>query len=246
MPDIKTVYEKIYENQKAHLWLLIIAFIWAGIAVTLKENADNNIFTNITDMLFNIIIGAYSLQFLNNAINNINSGILPEFRHIKPKIFWDMIKLNIVWGMYAVICMLVSVLSYLMVHTIILPVIILASLFFIAIFVYYIYIAYAESLNTRGLYNIKLLFLFTKPSFKQTYKNLFLYILLTIIIAAVYILIYAVTGLFKINFYLFDVIMQTFANYFLIVTWYLAFPYSLINTYINIIKPIIGKGIYNG
>lgn len=253
MAGIFDSYKKIYENKKIHIWLVIIAFIWGITSTLIDIKTGSQYKQNIADLIFEILVGTYSLQFLHNAINNIDNGILPDFKQIKPKIIWDMIKLNIVWGIYAVLCLIFAVLSYMMLHTKILPVIIIAALFFISAFVYYIYIAYAENLNTKGLYNIKLIFLFVKPAVKKTYKNLILFILFSILIAVIYILIYAGAELTGINiigrisgdFYILDALMYTVAVYFIMVTWYFAFPYSLINTYLEKIKPVIGKAVNN-
>ena len=101
----------------------------------------------------------------------------------------------------------------------------------------------------RRKFRYKLLFQFVKPGFKNIYIKLILFILFTAAAAAVCILIYITAGLTGIDkigeiakdFYLIDVITNTFVGYFVIVTWYFAFPYSLINSYIKNIRPLIRK-----
>ena len=71
----------------------------------------------------------------------------------------------------------------------------------------------------------------------------------TVGVAAIYILIYTIAGLIGIDkigyitedLYCMDIIMNSLAGYFIIVTWYFAFPYSLINSYYRDIKPIFRK-----
>ncbi len=251
MAGLVDSYKKVYENKKAHVLLLLISLIWTLLSSfwDIKTGNVDSYKQNPIDLIFNIIIGAYSIQFLHNALNNINGGILPSFKDICGKIFLGMIKLNIVWGLYAVVVLAFAAFAYMMTHVLAIFIILVAALLFLAIFVYYIYLAYAENLDTKGLANIKLLFQFVKPGFKNIYIKLILFILFTAAAAAVCILIYITAGLTGIDkigeiakdFYLIDVITNTFVGYFVIVTWYFAFPYSLINSYIKNIRPLIRK-----
>lgn len=244
-------YKKIYENKKAHIFLIIISIIWTLLStfVDIKTGKTYSYKQNPVDLIFNIIIGAYSLQFLHNAINNINNGVLPSFKDITPRIYLGIIKLNIVWGIYACLCIILAVVTYMTTHFIVLPVIISIALIFCAVFVYYIFLAYAENLDSKGLINILLLFKFIKPAFKPTYLKLILFVIFSLAVAAVYILIYLAAGLTGIDkmvritneYYLLDFFMSTFAGYFTIVTWYFAFPYSLIDSYNKYIRPVIRK-----
>ena len=134
-------------------------------------------------------------------------------------------------------------------HFIPAAIILVAAILFFAVFVYYIFLAYAENFNSKGLMNIALLFKFIKPAFKPLYIKLILFILITLAAAVIYILLYTVAGLTGIdkigyiseNFYFLDVIMYSIAGYFVIITWYFAFPYSLINSYKRDIKPALRK-----
>lgn len=118
-----------------------------------------------------------------------------------------------------------------------------------AMFVYYIFLAYAEDLNSKGLVNIALLFKFIKPGFKPLYIKLLLFVMFSIAVAVIYILLYIAAGLIGLDkighiagdFYFMDIIMNIIAGYFVIVTWYFAFPYSLINSYVKNIRPLIRK-----
>ncbi len=244
-------YKKVYENKNNHIWLFIISVIWTimssyidikrGNAFTLKQNP--------IDIIFNIIIGAYSLQFLYNAMNNINNGVLPKFKEIQPKAFWGVIKLNVIWGIYALIALFIPIIIYIATHILSLAFLATLPIIFFAIFVYYIFLAYAENFNSKGLLNILWLFKFVKPAFKSLYKKLIIFILITVAVAVIYILIYTIAGLIGIDtigyiaddFYYMDIIMNAIAGYFIIVTWYFAFPYSLINSYYRDIKPILRK-----
>lgn len=245
-------YKKVYENKKIHIWLFIIAFIWSlsSTIFDIKIGKPDTYRQNPFDIIFNIFIGGYSLQFLHNAINNINSGVLPSFKEIQSKVFWGMIKLNIIWGLYAGAALFLAVVLYMVaLHTIILPIIVIAGVAFLSVFVYYIFLAYAENLNSKGLGNISLIFKFVKPAFKQTYIKLILFLLFSLAVAVIYILIYTAAGLIGIDklgyiadeYYVMDTIMYAFASYFLIVTWFLAFPYSLINIYNKSVRPVLRK-----
>ena len=244
-------YKKVYENKKAHIWLLVISFLWTVVSeyIDIKLGRPYTLRQNPVDIIFNILIGAYSLQFLHNAMNNINNGILPSFRELTPKVFWGVIKLNVVWGIYAIICLLFAVVIFMTTHFTPLPIIIGLALLFMAVFVYYIFIAYSENFDSKGLMNVALLFRFVKPAFKPLYIKIILFVLFTVGAAAIYILFYTVAGLIGIDkigyiaedFYFLDIIMYSIAGYFVIVTWYFAFPYSLINSYNRDIKPVLRK-----
>ena len=252
MTGLINSYKKVYENKKIHIWLFIIAFVWSfsSTMFDIKIGKPNTYKQNPFDILFNIFIGGYSLQFLHNAINNINSGVLPSFKEIQSKVFWGMIKLNIIWGVYACAALFFAVIIYMIaLHTIIIPVGVIAVVAFLSVFVYYKFLAYAENLDSKGLGNISLIFKFVKPAFKQTYIKLITFILFSLAVAAVYILIYTAAGLTGLDkfgyiadeYYLMDTFMYAFATYFLIVTWFLAFPYSLINIYNKSVRPVLRK-----
>lgn len=244
-------YKKVYENKKAHIWIFVISLIWtiASGYIDIKQGALFTLKQNPVDIIFNIIVGAYSLQFLYNAMNNINNGILPNFKEIQPKVFWGVIKLNIVWGIYGLIVLFIPLIIYIATHLLSLALLVTIPIIFFAIFVYYIFLAYAEDFNSKGLLNILWLFKFVKPAFKSLYIKLIIFILATVTAAVIYILIYTIAGLIGIDkigyitdeIYCMDIIMNSIAGYFIIVTWYLAFPYSLINSYYRDIKPILRK-----
>ena len=67
-------------------------------------------------------------------------------------------------------------------------------------------------------------------------------------------MLYVLAGLFGVDkiinitndLYLFDLLMNIIASYIVIITWYFAFPYSLIDSYKELIKPILRKEEDNG
>ena len=257
MAGIVESYKKIFENKKMQAGLFIIAVLWAVCSTMLDIATDKpeNFGQNIIDIMFEIFVGAYSLQFLHNAIHNINNSVLPSFKEIKSNIYWDMIRLNIVWTFYAVIIITAVVIIYLTtIHNLIFPVITCVIIAFIAMFAYYIYLAYAENLVPKGLFNIAIVFKFIKPAFKDTIIKTCLFILITLLALIICILIYAaaaITGFDTIGFvgkdyYMLDFAVISCAIYFIILTWYLAFPYSLINTYKEKIRPLLRKDDTNG
>ena len=252
MAYINNSYKKVYENKNIHIGLFIVAFLWTVCSMLFDAATGRpaNYRQNIFDVLFGLFVGAHSLQFLHNAINNINSGVVPDFREIKGKIYWDMIRLDIVWALYAAVIIMASVVLYMtLIDAIILPVIVIILTAFAGIFVYYIYLAYAENLETKGLFNIALVFKFIQPAFKDIIIKLCLFILLTLFAFIISVLIYvaaAITGIDKIgniagDYYAADFIVISITAYFMLVTWYFAFPYSLIDTYIEKIRPLLRK-----
>lgn len=258
MAGIVDSYKKIYENKKIHIGLFIIALVWtiSSMLLDIAAGKPHNHTQNIFDILFSFFVGAHSLQFLHNALNNINCGVIPNFKEIKPKIFWGMLRLDIVWAIYAAAVVITSVVIYItLINTIIFPITILVITAFVAIFVYYIYLAYAENLETKGLFNIALIFKFIKPAFKETLIKLCLFILVTLLALLVCILLYAAAAITGIDtmgyisgeYYVLDFVIITLASYFMIITWYYAYPYSLIDTYNEKIKPLLnGKEDING
>ena len=76
-----------------------------------------------------------------------------------------------------------------------------------------------------------------------------MYILTTLAALIIYIMIYVVAGLIGIDeigmitkdYYVMDIIMNAIASYILIITWYFAYPYSLIPSYKENIRPLLTK-----
>lgn len=242
-------YKKVYENKKIHIWIFVIVLVWSvlsnlfDIAIGKPDTARQNPF----DLVFNFLIGIYSLQFLHNAIKA--DLPLPYFKEVNWNALGGLILLNIVWGIYLAIALIFAVISYFLVHSYILPAIVLLAVLFVSVFVYYIYLAYAEGFQFKGLFDIRLIFNFIKVSAKETYIKLGLFLLFTFAVIAVYLAIYvssAFAGFDKIghiagDYYAFDMVMFAVIGYFLVVTWFFAFPYSLIKTYIEKVRPVLGE-----
>lgn len=243
MSEIIDSYKKVFENKKANIGIAVFALIWSisTVLFDIKFGNENPTKNNPIDFIFSLLIGVYSLQFLHNAINNINGRILPTIKEIQPKILWGMVKLNIIWGIYAILILIFALTTYIFTHLLIFPIIILTALIIISVPVYYIYLAYAENLDTKGLFNITNIFKFLKVSYKHLYINTGLYLLITVGVIIVYAILYILTPL---NF-IFDIVAGSIASYIFIVTWYFAFPYSLIPSYFEKIRPIT-NGDLNG
>lgn len=243
MSEIIDSYKKVFENKKANIGIAVFALIWSisTVLFDIKFGNENSTKNNPIDFIFSLLIGVYSLQFLHNAMNNINGRILPTIKEIQPKILWGMIKLNIVWGFYTVIILLLALTTYIFTHLLIFPIIILVTLIIISVPVYYIYLAYAENLDTKGLFNITNIFKFLNASYKPLYINTFVYLFISIAL----IIVYAIFYLFTQENSVFDIIVGTISSYLFIITWYFAFPYSLIPSYFEKIRPIT-NGDLNG
>lgn len=243
-------YKKVYEDKKSHIWIFLIAFAWSVLSnlCDIALGRPDSMRENPFDIVFNLLVGIYSIQFLHNAI--LSDGHLPSFKEINWKALPGLIILDIVWGIYFALVLVLVVISYFMVHTIILPVgITLAFVLFVSVFVYYIYLAYAEDFQFKGLMDIRLIFKFIRVSAKETYIGLGKFILLSLAVVAGYLILFvaaSLAGLDKVghiagDYYVFDMVMYVFISYFLIVTWFLAFPYSLAGTYIEKVRPIVKK-----
>ncbi len=243
MSEIIDSYKKVFENKKANVWIAVFALVWSASTTLFDMKLGNGSSTknNPIDLIFSLLIGVYSLQFLHNAINNINGGILPSIKEVQPKIFWGMIKLNVVWGIYAILIMLLALVAYILTHLLILPIIIILALIILSAPVYYIFLAYSENLNTKNLFNIINIFRFLKIAYKPLYINTCLYTLITLAVIIIYAILYIITQ----ENAVFDIITSTIISYFFIITWYFAFPYSLIPSYFENIKPMM-NGDSNG
>ena len=256
MANLIDSYKKVYEHKKAHIWLIIIAFVWTVLSTfyDMYNGNINNYRQNPIDLIFNIVIGAYSILFLHNSINKIDGGILSRFNNLGKTIFLRLIQLNIIWGIYAAIFLILTIVVYMLAHLLILPIVIITALVFIAMFIYYIFLAFAEDLEVNGLFNIKLIFKLIPATIKPLYKNVIIFLLFTLLMLIIYILMYVAAGLvgidkignIKDDLYLFDFIMNTIASYIVIVTWYFAFPYSLIDSYETYAKPVLREEFNNG
>ena len=248
MTSIINCYKKVFENKKAHIWILLFALIWT-LTSTLYDIKFSTIDTykdNPIDLLLGFLIVIYSIQFLHNVIHNINNGVLPSIKEVQPKIAWGVFKLSIIWGAYTIIGIFLAFISFVLTHILVIPIIIILLILILSITVQYIFLSFSETFSTKNLWKLTYLFKFFKNTYKPLYINFVLFILLMLVAIAIYITIYVIAGLIGIdkigyiadNFYLIDVIMNTIATYFIIITWYFAFPYSLIPSYKEFIKPI--------
>lgn len=248
-------YKKVYENARIHVVILLAAFVWSILSMWYDAsfNTGMAVKTNPIDMIFNIAVGLYSLQFLHNAIHNINNGVLPTFKGFPPKAIWGYVKLNIVWGFYAFLVAVLCVISYVWTHSFILPTIILIALLLISVFMNFFYIAFAEDFCFKDLWKLPLIFKFAKVAWKETYIKILIFTLFSLAVAIGYILLYCGFQLVGIDtmgavfndVYVIDILMNTFAAYFVIITWSLAFPYSLLSVYNRTVRPILREDLIN-
>ena len=248
-------YKKVFENKKAHLYILLFAFVWSILSMWYDSifSTSMSVKTNPIDMIFNIAVGLYSLQFLHNAIHNVNNSVLPSFKGFPPNAIWGYICLNIVWGFYAFLVAVLCVISYVWTHSFILPTIILIALLLISVFMNFFYIAFAEDFCFKDLWKLPLIFKFAKAAWKETYIKIIIFSLFSLGIAICYVLLYCgfqligldtMWAVFK-DVYVVDILMNTFAAYFVVVTWSLAFPYSLLSVYNGSIRPVLREDFIN-
>lgn len=245
--------KKIYSGEnakKTHLILFAICFVYMlcstlfDIAIGKPDNMRQNPF----DFVFGLFIGMYSIQYLHNALHNIRSGELPFINEINKRIFLPMIGMNIVWGFYLVLAIIIGLILYITTKSIILTSIYIIALSAIAFLAQFLTIALSENFELKGLLNIMLIFRFTKAAFFKFWGKALKVTGLVLVIVAAYILLYVIgefTGISHIlalgkDYYLFDIITLPVFMYCFVILLYFVLPYSLIDTYNEKIRPILG------
>lgn len=242
-------YKKVYENKKPHIIIFLISFLWMLFSMLFDIKFSDIGFhrQNPIDVLFNTIIFAYSIKFIHNVINHSENSGLPFFKEVSLKIYWELIKLEFVWGLYAILFVIIA---FALAYSLKSPIMVIAcvSIFlFIALFAYYIFIALADNLSTKGLFNPILIFKIIPKVIKPFFANFGMFLLASLILGFIYFISYVIIIFFGIDtigylgngWSVIDCIIGSFIIYFIVVTWYLAFPYSLIESYLEKIKPII-------
>lgn len=249
MAGLVESFKKVYENKKVHVEVFFIALVWSVLSSLCDTMIKSSGFRqNPFDLVFSFLIGMYSIQFLHNSI--VAQGEFPNFKTINWKAISGLIGLNVVWSIYAAVILILAVLSYLLLHSWLFAIACFALILLLSPFVYYIYLAYAEDFLTKGLFNIGLIFNFVKLAVKKTYIKLLLFLLVTIVLCAVFIAVYMFAGYFGFDqfghiagdLYVLDFVMFAVMGYLLIIIWYFVFPYSLIKTYIEKVRPYL-KGV---
>ena len=253
MGEIVESYKKVFRNKKVNICLFITAILWVLISTFLDlyfSPNDQYQLCCLIDLIFYYFIGVYSVLFLHNAIHNINNGEFPSIKEINAKIAWGVIKISIIWAGYILLATLFAFVAYIATHILAVPIILLSLVPILAVGIYYITLALADKYSSKGLWKPSYLFKFIKAAYKPLYTNLCLFLMITLLAIVIFVLIYAVAYLIGINeigqitndLYFMDIIMDIIATYIGIITWSFAFPYSLISSYNEYVKPIYEEG----
>ena len=241
MASVAESFKKIYQNRNIHIWLFLIMLVGAFLSQIIDNSLGqpNSFKQNIADIILNIFVGAYSLQFIRNALYNVNDKILPPIKEIIPSFYAKVIGINIIWGLYLGITLLLLILLYVFTKSIILPILIGLFILFLIPFIVYIYIALADTMNIKRLFDITLLYRFMLLTIKETYKKTIFWLLIFASSYVLYIFAYVIASLAGIDtllpiaedYYLFDVFMYGVEWYVIIIIFGFLFPYSLLDEY---------------
>lgn len=244
--------KKLYSGEnakKAHIILLGICFVYM-ICSTLFDIAigkPDNMRQNPFDIVFGIFISMYSIQYIHNSFHKMSDEELPFINTISPKIFLPMIGMNIVWGLYLVIAVIIGLILYIMTKSLIFAILYGIILIAISCLAQFLTIALAENFNIKGLLNITLIFRFVKAAFFKFWAAALKVTGLIFAVIAAYVIIYIIgeyTGISHVlsigkNYYLFDLITLPLFMYCFVLLLYFVLPYALIDTYEERIKPLI-------
>lgn len=259
MNSIKESFKRLYADENAvmkHSILFIICFIYmlASSLFDIAIGKPNTARQNPFDFVFGVFIIAYSIQYIHNFFKDEFYIGIPSIKEINPKAYSGAIAISIVWGIYAVL-FIVGVLLPTGIVTIAtkgylwlaIGALELFAIIILFSFVEFIYLAYAEKMSMKGLYNIALVFKFVKASFKPFMLNVLIFAALTFVLFLGYILIIAAATLLNFtetlpivkDYYLFDALIYPLFMYAFSILWYFAFPFCLKNTFIEKIKPLL-------
>lgn len=176
-------FKKVFSGENAlikHIYLFLITCILslASVHVQILANAmektkdfgdfNSLLICLIATLIIGFYMGGYNLLFAHNSYNKELKEILPEI-NIKPfKIFWNAIPIMIVWSLYMLAVILISI-AFMTSHSplIILGIFLFLLFIFICAFIQFVYIAYTKNFNHKGLFNILLPFKYIKYSFSE-------------------------------------------------------------------------------
>lgn len=247
--SIKKVYSG--ENaKKTHLILFAICFVYmlCSSLFDIATGKPDTMKQNIFDILFSLFIAVYSIQFIHNALFNINEGELPPINGINPKSIIPLIGLNLLWGVYLFVAILIATVIYFVAKSLAAAVILGLLILAVAPFFEFIYIGFADKYETKCLLNIALIFRFLKASFVPFWITTFKTLFITLAVIVVYLAFYFAGGYFGFaemfplakDYYAFDAVILPIFMYTFAVIWYFAFPYALLDLYKEKIRPILG------
>jgi hypothetical protein len=248
MAGIIESYKKVFENKNANIEIGILIFVWMFLSMLFDNltGAPNSFKQNIIDDIGGLFLSLYGMQFIHNMFNDGNSTL--TFKNLNLKAFGGLLLLNIVWYCYFIfMCLAVAIIVFYIFR---IPALAYICAFVLALFmvpVVYIFIAYAENFKLKGLFNIKIIGEIFKPVFKQTFKNFFLCVLITIGLILGFLLITMILNTLGISnfmqfgkdFSILDWLTASCFAFLVITTWLFAYPYSLKETYIEKVKPLL-------
>ena len=170
-------YRKIFSSPNAllkNICLFAITGLISVISIYFESfKTAKNMPTDMTTFFFAllgmIILGVYicgyTYEFMHKAFNDSEEELLPDFDMAPVGTFFKALPLVIVWMIYLGLIMGVMGITIAAVPFI---GIIFAIVFLcLAVFLTFVFVAYCENFETRGLYNIALPFKFILPTIGQ-------------------------------------------------------------------------------
>lgn len=236
------------ENFTKNVMLFLFVFILSILSTIfdIQIGKPDTMRQNPFDWAMSLLVGVYSLLFLNQALKNPSFAMLPQFNSLSKKAFGGMIALNSLWTIYALIAIIIGAIWYFATKDIILPILLGTALCVVASFAPLIYIRFAENFELKGLFDIRLLFRIIGAAFKPVMLQILKFILLALFVVVLYFGGNILGDLFNLtNVYeyatvtsLFDTFMISLFCYVFVVILLFIFPYSLVDIYLEKIRPL--------
>lgn len=244
--SFKRFYSKENSSKNVIMFLFVVVFSVLSSATDVFIGTPDTMRQNIFDGILSLLVGVYSLQFLHQALKTLSIAMLPPFNSISKKALGGMIALNIVWSIYAIVVIIAGAAWFVAVKDIIFPVMLAIALCLIVVFTTFVFIRFSENFELKGLFDIRLPFRFIKASFAPVMIQVLKFIPVMLIVVLFYMGIYVIGDLFKLteiypiakDTYLLDLIMMPTLSYVFIVILFFVFPYSLVEVYIQKIRPL--------
>ena len=247
MVSIKETFSKIYADKNVHIWLFVLVLVGAILSnlfdiVIGKPNSSKQ---NIVDGIISVLLSACSLQFLHNVLHNKNNGEIPLFDKIQASFYYKLLTVSLILGCLLLVVafpiVIILMPGYLNTAGWIIAVIIVGALTLLSSFYAYVNITLADTMSIAKSVNPMIIFRAFARNAGKTYAQFFKYIGLTILFFIAFVIMYVIFSLLGLDSILkiskdcsvLDILMHAIAWYALFVLWYIMYPYSLLESYIE-------------
>ena len=167
-------YGKIFKGTDAllkNISLFALTGILSTITVYFEEIKETKTMPADMSVFFAAIIGfiiisiylyGYTLNFMNKAFSVSDENILPDVNFAPVGIFFKVLPLTIVWGLYT--CVIIAIIALTIPSIPVISILLAVLLAIILVFVTFVYVAFCENFDAKGLFDITLPFKFLKPA----------------------------------------------------------------------------------